>query len=230
MRLKVSPKEALITIDVLIYKGYDIYSSLHDRTAAMPMDDVNLSREDRLKVVEWHDKATDKLSDIFTDFTPIYLFVQPLQEQDEDFDSYMRPKKYSTMLKTGLHVLSGYYQQLTEQIYTPLFYIFDKAQICFFASVCPLEPDSNEDAICRFLFKKYNYHEWVEMEDIVVGAFGGNKDEYSTQDKAKVENAYDGVNRKTNEAFGFPLLKKSKTLVALNLPSRFLREERREMA
>jgi hypothetical protein len=134
------------------------------------------------------------------------------------------------ILEGGLHILGEYYRQLSEQVFVPLFYIPDKAQLCFFASICPLEADSNEDAVCRFLFKQYSYHEWVEMEDIFVGALGGNRDEYGGKDKTKIENAYDGVNRKTNEAFGFPVLKKRKTLIALNLPSRFLREERQEMA
>ncbi|TSC59438.1 MAG: hypothetical protein Greene041662_470 [Candidatus Peregrinibacteria bacterium Greene0416_62] len=240
MRLKVSPKAALGTIDTLIYEGFELQmeygSNLKDDHSA-----IIVAEEDLKKISAWHDKTVEGLRDIFLDFAPVYFFWKAIddakvEEKEIPIDSFRiglpehNYKYYAQILDGGLRILGEYYRQLSEQVFTPLFYIPDKAQLCFFASICPIEPDSNEDAVCRFLFKRYSYHEWVEMEDIFVGAFGGNKDEYSGKDKTKIENAYDGVNRKTNEAFGFPILKKRKTLIALNLPSRFLREERREMA
>lgn len=240
MRLKESPKAALGAIDRLIYDGFDLQREHGNDLKNGDSISNRVTDEDRKKIDDWHDKTVKALQEIFLDFAPVYFFWkaiddEKLEETEAGYELYdggqpNNNKYYSKILAGGLRILSEYYRQLSEQIFTPLFYIPDKAQLCFFASICPLEPDSNEDSVCRFLFKKYSYHEWVEMEDIVIGAFGANKDEYSTQDKAKVENAYDGVNRKTNEAFGFPVLKKRKTLVALSLPSRFLREERREMA
>lgn len=229
MRLKVSPKEAITTIDRLIYEGYEIYSSLRDSPSSM-IDDINLSHPDRLKVSEWHGKVIDELTATFIDFTPVYLFLQPMHEHDDNFQNFMHSKRYSTMLKSGLQVLSGYYQGLSEQVYTPLFYISDRAQICFFASVCPLQPDSNEDALCRYMFDNHSFNEWVEMTDIFTRAFGGSADEYDKQDRAKVENAAEGVNKKTNEAFEFPVFRQKKTLLSLHLPSRFLRDERKNIA
>lgn len=239
MRLKVSPKAALEAIDDLIYEGFRLESE-HGETLKKGMA-INVSEEDRQKIMDWHGNAIKGLQDIFLDFAPVYFLWKAIDEvkvedhskdMDMPYRVYMGPSDESCVrvLEGGLRTLGEYYRQLSEQVFTPLFYIPDKAQLCFFASICPLEPDSNEDAVCRFLFKRYSFHEWVEMEDIFAGALGGNKDEYGGKDKTKIENAYDGVNRKTNEAFGFPVLKKSKTLIALNLPSRFLREERKEMA
>ena len=219
MRLKVSPKEAIVKIDSLLVKGFLICQDVN----------VLLTYDEMVKIENWYGEAVDSLKSIFLDFAPVFTFVQPTHADEGNISLETTARDLPSLIRC-MEILNSYYKQLVEQVYTPLFYIPDKAQICFFASVCPLEPDSNEDAVCRFLFRQYNYHEWVEMEDIVVGAFGGNKDEYSTKDKAKVDNVYDGVNRKTNEAFGFHVLKKQKTLIALNLPSRFLREERHEMA
>ncbi|MBP7075033.1 MAG: hypothetical protein KBA81_06580 [Rhabdochlamydiaceae bacterium] len=237
MRLKVSPKSALDSIDKLVYEGFDLQrdygSDLVSSSYANP-----IKNEDRKKINDWHTKCVRTLRKIFLDFTPVYFFWKAIEDEEIEasasagvvfFDGH-NDKYYAQMLRGGLKTLGEYYSQLTDQVFTPLFYITDKAQICFFASVCPLEPSSNEDAVCRFLFGKYNYHEWVEMEDIYVGAFGGNSEEYDTQAKTKIESAYDGLNKKTNEDFGFPLLKKRKNMIALNLPSRFLREDTHKMA
>jgi len=225
MRLKVSPKEALTVIDRLLIEGYDLLES------CMP---GMVQGEDK-KLMEWLSKTVDYLYALFLDFSPIYTFLKAsrkisghgfhfgisLNEKDEPWKVHMIE---------ALDVLHSFYQNLAEQLYTPLFYIPDKAQICFFASVCPLQPDSNEDALCRYMFSQHSYHEWVEMEDVFVHAFGGSADEYNKQDKAKIDNAHDGVNRKSNEAFGFPLFKKKKALLCLNLPSRFLREDNKIIA
>src|SRR3989338_9447216 len=236
MRLKVSPKAALEAVDRLIYEGFKLERA-HAETLKSAHSAMRMTAKNQKEIDDWYNKTVKTLRAVFIDFAPVYSFWKAIEKEKDGkkkdlylLTSRRDPQDYARMLNGGLRVLGEYYRQLSEEVFTPLFYIPDKAQICFFASICPLEPDSNEDAVCRFLFKKYSYHEWVEMEDIVIGAFGGNKDEYSTQDKAKVENAYDGVNRKTNEAFGFPVLKKRKALIALNLPSRFLREERQEMA
>jgi len=196
-----------------------------------------MEAKDQKAIDDWYDKTVKTLRAVFTDFAPVYSFWKAIENEKDGtkkdlflLTSRCDPQDYARLLNAGLRILGEYYRQLSDQVFTPLFYIPNKAHLCFFASLCPLEPESNEDAVCRFLFKQYSYHEWVEMEDIFAGAFGGNKDEYSGKDKAKIENAYDGVNGKTNEVFGFPVLKKRKTLIALNLPSRFLREEHREMA
>jgi hypothetical protein len=114
--------------------------------------------------------------------------------------------------------------------FSSLLFLSVSLQICFFASVCGLQPDSNEDTLCKYIFEGYNFNEWVEIEDVFTNAFGGNADEYDKQDKAKIENAAEGVNKKTNDAFGFPVFQQKKTLLSLHLPSRFLREERRNIA
>jgi len=225
MRLKVSPKEALTKIDNLIYEGYE-----------MLVDCCRIAEGNGKMLREWYEKAWDVLTEVFLDFAPLYTFLKTDQEAGTrasiEIASLIDGEKDdgSEGLRAALEVLNQYYQELSAQVYTPLFYIPDKSQICFFASVCGLQPDSNEDALCKYLFEHFNFNEWVEMENIYVRAFGGNADEYDKQDKAKIENAAEGVNKKANDAFGFSVFQKKKTLLALHLPSRFLREEQRNMA
>ena len=236
MRLKMSPKAALEAIDDLIYEGFDLERE-HGDSLRKGMA-ITVTEEDLKEISDWHEKSVRTLREIFLDFAPVFFFWKAIEDvKVEPKDDLMYrvhmgrdEKEYVRILEGGLQILGEYYRQLSEQVFTPLFYIPNKAQLCFFASICSLEPDSNEDAVCRFLFKKYSYHEWVGMEDIFVGAFGGNCDEFNGKDRTKIKNAYDGVNRKTNTAFGFPVLRTNKTQICLNLPSRFLREERTEMA
>jgi len=220
MRLKVSPKEALTKIDLLLEEGYELL-----------IDCCRIAQGRGEMLDDWNHKTVVELGKIFMDFSPLYEFLKVDKEAGEDESIQIKrivdADNGSQELRESLDVLNSYCQQLSAQLYTPLFYIPDKAQVCFFVSICTLEPDSNEDALCRYMFHHHNFHEWVEMEDIFASGFGGNREEYDKQDKVKIDNAYDGVNRKSNEAFDFPVFKKKKSLLCLNLPSRFLRDEQR---
>lgn len=237
MRLKVSPKAALIAIDRLIYQGFDLqreYGYWLKSSSA-----VGLTKEGKEKLEKWHSKAIETLQKVFLDFAPVYFFFKAIDDQDDyekrDLYSFSLmdgtdPREYAKILNGGLQILGEYYQRLSDQVYTPLFYAADKAQICFFASVCALQPDSNEDTLCRYMFTHHSFNEWVEMEDIFARSFGGNKDEYDKKDRAKIENAAEGVNKKAKDAFDFPVFRQKKTLVSLHLPSRFLREAERKIS
>lgn len=211
MQLKVSPKQALGKIDGLLRQGHEIYSECKDNFY-QTQGRLLLPDELAQGIDTWEKEAVDTLTAIFLDYAPVYMFHEA--DNGVQYD-HMRDK---------LRLLNDYYLSLAEQVRTPLFYIPERAQICFFASVCAIDPDSNEDVLCRYMFENHSFHEWIEMEDVSIGAFGVGADAYGSRERTQIEHAQDGVNRKTNDVFGFPLFLKKKSLLCLNLPSRFLEE------
>ena len=252
MRLKVSPKEALKVIDQIIYEGdilrdmlWQISEEIDEKHKAEKAKAENKSRktnaekEGRIQLWDmqnkWYVDAKAKLKKIFLDFAPVNSFIIAESSFKDEGSQFITRHEHAriyigALIKAQMSVLTKFYDEIKKYLVCPLFYIQDQAKLCFFASVCSLEPDSNEDSLCRYLFGNFNFNEWVEMEDIYSDALGGNRDEYDKQDRAKMENAAEGVNRKTKEAFGFSVFKKKKTLLALHLPTRFLREENVKMA
>ena len=172
---------------------------------------------------DWRDETKKILEDMFMDFIPVHTFMDATGEwYYEQFPSNGRRAEYINMtrnLDAKIAVLIGFYQTLAENIRSPLTYLPDQAKVCFYDFICPLKVDSNEASLCAFMFQ-HSIGEKVEMEDIFVGAFGGNTEEFCGKDTTKIKHAYDGINRKTNEVFGFSIFKKDGTTLCLTLPSR----------
>ena len=171
----------------------------------------------------WRDETKKILEEMFMDFIPVHTFMDAMGEwYYEQFPSNGRRAEYINItrnLDAKIAVLIGFYKTLSENIRSPLAYLPDQAKWCFYDFVCPLKTDSNEAALSAFMFQ-HSIGEKVEMEDIFVEGFGGNCDEYCGKDKTKIQHAYDGINRKANEVFGFPIFKKDGTTLCLTLPSR----------
>jgi len=247
MRLKVSPKEALLRIDKLVLDGdvtlcdirshYDEKNRLWEQKMNDPEHfaersqyirigpEPTLTEEDlddyHQKAWVWEEKAEEELRDIYMDHVPVFVFQSTYPqtrvfENCPDLTSYF---KLHDTFRAKLHLLATYYNELESGMKSPLLYLPDQAKICFYDFICPLTADTNEALLCAYMFE-FSIGEKAEMEDIFMGAFGGKEDEFCGKDSAKIKHAYDGINRKTNDAFGFSILKKEGKTLCLTLPSR----------
>lgn len=172
----------------------------------------------------WRSDTKEILEGIFMDFTPVHTFMDAMGEfysqsfpfgerRSQDFINMTR------QLDAKLEVLIGFYKSLSENIRSPLTYLTDQAKVCFYDFVCPLKTDSNEASLCAFMFQ-HSIGEKVEMIDVYNHMFGEQRTTLDTTGKNKIKNAVDGINRKTNEVFGFPIIAKDTTTISLTVPAR----------
>ena len=249
MRLKVSPKEALLRIDKLVLDGdvtlceirsdYEKKCELwktRRRDVKRIADEMargyirigsepTLTEEDlknyQEKAWKWEEKAEEELRSIYMDHVPVFIFLSTYAqtrviENCHDLTAYF---KVHDTFRTKLHLLGAYYNELKDNMKSPLFYLPDQSKICFYDFICALTADTNEALLCAFMFG-FSIGEKVELEDIFADGFKGNRDEFCGKDSAKIKHAYDGINSKTNDAFGFPIFKKEGSTLCLTLPSR----------
>ena len=178
----------------------------------------------------WFKKTEEILNKIYEDFTPIYSFIhaeiktKPIgMFPDPPFERF---DFIRASLKGKIPVLVSLYKEIQQNIKSPLIYLPEKAQICFYDFMCQLKPETNESDFCKFLFEA-SIGEWKEYSDAyayITGENVENQDEWPKNWKKTINSAYDGINLKTNEAFGFPIIKKEKMLIGLQLPTRFIRD------
>lgn len=172
----------------------------------------------------WRKDTKEILEDIFMDFTPVHTFMDATGEfysqsfpfgerRTQDFINMTR------QLDAKLEVLIGFYKSLSENIRSPLTYLPDQAKVCFYDFVCPLKTDSNEASLCAFMFQ-HSIGEKVEMIDVYNHIFGEQRPTLAATGKDKIKNAVDGINRKTNKVFGFPIIAKDTTTINLTVPAR----------
>lgn len=212
MRLKEPPKKALQIIDYLIQIGFKAIRS------------KEFTQDKDKPYQTWFDKARDYLSRVFLDFAPVYKVLKCEDRNDRGYMSSMdrnavNPQMAEQMTK-ALDILVEYYNVLADSNKSPVMYFPDKAEIWLYDICCPLVPESNESELCKYMFN-LGIGEWIEMAKIHKNIVG---EEYDPKAKNRniVVNALDGLNRKTKDAFDFPLLKKRKSVVALAIPSRFI--------
>lgn len=186
--------------------------------------------EGRMKELEaqfayWRDETKKILEGIFMDFTPVHTFMDAFGEFYSEVASFGRSwrfEKYINLtreLDAKLEVLIGFYKELSDDIRSPLTYLIDQAKVCFYDFVCPLKVDSNEASLCAFMFQ-YSIGEKVEMIDAYNHIFGEQRTTFGVTEKDKIKNAVDGINRKANKAFGFPIIAKDTTTINLTVPAR----------
>lgn len=194
--------------------GYDGFQS---KIAEKRMEEL------RKEYNEWRDGTKAILEDIFMDFTPIYTFMDAQGEwYSESFPSNGRSAEYINMSRTvdaKIGVLIGFYKTLSEDIRSPLTYLTDQAKVCFYDFICQLKVDSNEASFCAFMFE-HSIGEKVEMIDAYNHMFGEQRTTLGAAEKDKIKNAVDGINRKTNKVFGFPIIAKDTTTINLTVPAR----------
>lgn len=220
MRLKVSSKEALKIVDVLVAKGYELTRDPY----------FSVTSDEEKVVDKWFDEARKDLKQIFFDSVPIYRVLKCRKPKEGvRYPVYLFPNKKEVVpievqLEDALDVLVGYYDYLVAQEKSPVRYLPDKAEIWLYDLCCSLVPESNESELCRYMFN-LGIGEWAEISEIHK-VIKGEEYDPKAKDKNAVLNALDGVNRKTKEAFDFQLLKKRKTVVALAIPTRFILEQK----
>ena len=191
---------------------------------------VSKIQDERMEELEgqydgWCDETKKILEDMFMDFTPVHTFMDATGEfysSPSPFGRSWRSVKYiniSRNLDAKVAVLIGFYKTLSEDIRSPMTYLIDQAKVCFYDFVCPLKADSNEASLCAFMFQ-FSIGEKVEMIDAYSHIFGEQRTTLGATEKDKIKNAVDGINRKTNKTFGFPIIAKDTTTINLTVPAR----------
>jgi len=178
----------------------------------------------RQQFADWRDRTTKGLEDIFMDFTPVHTFMDAVGEfysqsfpfRERHTQDYINITRH---LDAKVEVLIGFYKALSENVRSPLIYLPDQAKVCFYDFICPLKTDSNEASLCTFIFQ-HSIGEKVEMIDAYNHMFGEERTTLGVTEKDKIKNAADGINRKTNKIFGFPIIAKDTTTISLTIPAR----------
>jgi len=175
---------------------------------------------------DWLNRTETALQNIFMDFTPVYSYLNSYGEHytpkhitfgsDDGFQEFINTKRE---IQAKTNTLIGFYNMLVGNIRSPLFYLSDKDIICFYDLVCPLTASTNEAELCRCVFE-HSIGEKVEMLDVYNHMQGEQEGSLNAEQRKTIANACDGVNRKTRDAFGFPILSKDGVTISLTLPSR----------
>lgn len=242
MRLKKSPKEALLQIDCLVKEGSKIldwirgedwdsfrnpisFGDYLDEQEEIETSDPQEPEFVANEIEFWNKKAIKELREIFMDESPIYKFRDAI---GYIFDKREHKKEYIKLengLVSKISILVNYYEQLHSLVSSPLVYITEKAQIWFYDFVVQLEPDSNEASLCGFMFN-FGIGELKEFEDIYAHVKGESieeSDQWPKNWKAMLNNAYDGINKKANKTLGFNILSKTKNQLSISFPNRFIK-------
>lgn len=239
MRLNVSPKQALAEINQLVLQASvhlcsiesDHYEKVHvyqsnksnkknyRQTVAFKKDVDKYDKD----FWAWHELATETLLNIFTDYVPVYAFKYARTKMKSFIDEVKDDDEYFRLLiedyRMRVDALVQHYNELQKLVKSPLFYLPESAALCFYDFVCPLKADSNEASLCRFMFE-HSIGEKVEMIDVYNHMFGEQRTALGATEKDKIKNAVDGINRKTNKTFGFPIIAKDTATINLTIPAR----------
>jgi hypothetical protein len=229
MRLKLPPFDVLKRINAVISLGA-VFRSLGE----IMHDKYEIKKEPSPQDLDewygenystWYKDTLAILEECFEDSTPATMFKYPREMVHlEDVNAESKGHKPLSSIQSRLNVLYDLYTMVQESVRTPLAYAKEAAVLSYFGIECGLTPETAEADLCRYMFK-FSIGSWQEFEDVYDFMFA-NKQMKKTWEKGwekKIVYAYDGVNRKTNKTFGFPILKKDKNLlIALTLPSRFV--------
>ncbi len=247
MRLKISPIEALKKIDKLVKSGAQILNYIrgdawdfhknHILTQGVYLDeeDHNLkpkplnTEETELyasKYDKWVKSCKEELELIFLDYTPIYKFINAFDDSEIQVGQQDRPYLlWERNIEAKLEVLSSFFDGLNSFVRSPLSYLSDRAQICFYDLICQLTPDTNESMLCNYMFKELSVGESVDFVKIYAEIKGEDVElqpEWPNTWKKTVDTAYNEINRKTNKSFGFSIFEKKKNMLFIKLPSRLI--------
>jgi hypothetical protein len=213
MRTKVSLQKAISTIDKLINSGialHEFYLSgrisyderkIWDQTASP--EDLTYRGENSTEFIfftkSWREISIKKFREMFED---TYILVD-FQKKEKDSSRQIDPAVYDKLLLENLKVLGNISKELKDEIKTPLSFLPAKSLLKHNDTVSPLEPDSNMNAVCKYMFSNHDFGEFVDMEK--VAAYMTGVDESEIEDTRFVKTAALEVNKKTNEDFGFPI-------------------------
>lgn len=232
MRLKVSPRQALTTIDTLLRKGWEELRGLHKKydtelksnpefSKAMQEDPTGVQVHSRIRVPmevtpatlqeialafeEWSVNVSTALESIYIDYAPMYTFTRaqppsPTGHPHENQKTAALWERHYDLWECKLDVIAKFYYDLRTFVRIPLMYREEEAEIWFYDLCCPLELQSNEALLCEYMFER-DFGRPVDCDDVRGFILGATKEGPT---KA-VNNAANGVNKKTRERFGFSI-------------------------
>lgn len=196
--------------------------------AGVPHEVIELYEE---KYIKWGRKVVNTIKATNADFAPVYSFSRATREVPREnflFPIVHRFKELKATMEAKLEVLVDFYNEIKKLVASPLIYLPEKSQIWFYDFVCQLKAETNESELCRFMFQ-FSIGEWKESAEIYAFIKGGtvdNQDEWPKNWSSVVKSAYDGVNGETNKIFGFPVFRRNKIVLCLNLPNSFLKGQK----
>jgi len=231
----MSPKEALLKIDTLIESGDKLLQHMevenyyyHQEAVLAGMKERKKKRHCEDEFNEWLKEVKEVIQEIFQDYTPLHKFQEAfVYWKDTPYPlSGIFADTFGMIdfIKKKLKNLVEFYDRIEHFCKSPLMYIPDKALLCFYDFVIELVADTNEAELCRYMFQ-FDFGKEVPFGDIY-DYIQGKELKKGESDKKDwltiVKSAYTGVNRKTNERFGFPIFTKDKRVLRLGIPNHFV--------
>lgn len=178
------------------------------------------------RYAEWEENIKVALTSIYQDFSPRFQFTRI--ESDYNLVNKKQTPEFKTFLlvtsrlERQLSFLTDKYQELITFLTSPLFFIPTDSRLVYYDRTVELSPDTDENAFCKLMFaiplgqtKTYS-----EIYSYLTGELEEESKKWPNNWKNKVRNAYEGVNKKTEKAFGFGIYKsKGKNLIFINIPA-----------
>jgi hypothetical protein len=165
----------------------------------------------REKHVAWEDTTMKHLEIIYEDFIPTFQFKKI--EGDYSLLNELQAREFkeflliTTKFERQLNFLVQKYQELINGVRTPLIYIKEKSQISYYGRVIQIEPSSNMEALCRYMFSHPigELKEYYDIYEYIYADGNGNEESLTKNWQRKIRNAYESINKLTEKNFGFPI-------------------------
>lgn len=238
MNLKVTPKEALKTINALLYEAAALRSDFIGEYWSSDLERVEELVGSRVNPMEATIRASslpslldrlnkfkkmvgDRLVDVYEEVAPAMLFVIADRKVTTDHIPKTEDGPYfyfEKELDLSIDFLESKYQEVRALMRSPLQFIKKSAALVYFDAVCKLSLDSNEALLCDIM-TDLSIGEQREMDEIFELMSNEEPENFPKEWKKTIKNAIEGVNTKTNETFGFPIFRIKKSTVSLVLPT-----------
>lgn len=223
MNLSIPSKKAVKIIDEFVNTGSELLSICRIQLIHK-CNQSTIGKDNVEKLEQWNTELLERLEHIFQDYTPVSYVSDIIEER------YSIPKitgnfhqalsfRGKEMLEEVLPLLRRYYSILSENTDSVLYFASKTSQICFLDMVCDIEPDSNQYMLIKYILETASYGENIDFETIWREGFGENENTYDVKTQEKIKNAFEGINKKTLEIFGFSLFKKKKMFLNIIKPN-----------
>ncbi len=179
-----------------------------------------------LPAQEWVKKIEGEITEIFEDAEPVYRLshlsmkpkgvtnpvTNPLAELSHSFDE----------LRHKMSVLAELYREVEQRMVTPLEYVDSMLCLRYHDLVCPLQSTSIQRSLCIYMFNNFDFGQLVDIDVVTNNVLLNSDKESSTEpsksDIKRIKGAVKEINRKTIEAFGFPIFNYPQGLIGLRNP------------
>lgn len=242
MILKKTPRDALKEVDQLLFKAGQLREKLRrDYWGSEESREENLLGQSitsipigtlfnpgaietlRKEFKKFKTSSFEKLIEIFDEPATAILFFT--LDRKLDLNKIPTHEKEYFLLEKKVELCIDFFEsihlELVRELKSPLHYIPEKAKILYFDVICELVPNSNEAELCRFMFQR-SIGEFREKMDAYDELTGERDSVHARGWQKKIDNAIEGVNKKTFERFGFRIFTIKKNTVALTLPAQVI--------